>query len=67
MVGKQLNEGSAAEDEEDWVITVGKRGAQVQEALESSPDKALALLNRWNEEQLAELRLPAKQVALEAS
>lgn len=63
---KQLNEGSAAEDEEDWVISVGKRGAQVQAALERSPDKALALLNRWNEEQLAELRVPAKQVALEA-
>jgi hypothetical protein len=62
---KELNEGSAAEDEEDWVITVGKRGAQVQEALESSPDKAVALLNRWNEEQLAELHLPAKHVELE--
>jgi hypothetical protein len=62
---KELNKGSAAEDEEDWVITVGKRGAQVQDALQSSPDKAVALLNRWNEEQLAEMRLPAKQVRLD--
>jgi len=62
---KELDKGSAAEDEEDWVITVGKRGAQVQGALETSPDKAVALLNRWNEEQLAELRLPAKHVELE--
>jgi hypothetical protein len=58
----ELNAGTSSEDEEDWVITVGKRGAQVQAALESSPDAAVALLNRWNEEQLEELRLPAKHV-----
>jgi hypothetical protein len=61
---QELNKGSA-EGEEDWIITVGKRGAQVQEALERSPDEAVALLNRWNEEELAELRLPAKHVELE--
>jgi hypothetical protein len=58
----ELNSGTSSEDEEDWVITVGKRGAQVQAALERSPDEAVALVNRWNDEQLAELRLPAKYV-----
>lgn len=58
----ELNAGTSSEDEEDWVITVGKRGAQVQSALESSPDEAVALLNRWNEDQCGELRLPAKHV-----
>jgi hypothetical protein len=61
----ELNAGTSSEDEEDWVITVGKRGAQVQAALESSPEEAVALLNRWNEEQLEELRLPAKHLQAE--
>jgi hypothetical protein len=58
----ELNAGTSSEDEEDWVITVGRRGAQVQAALEVSPDEAVVLLNRWNQEQLEELRLPAKHV-----
>lgn len=61
----ELNAGTSSEDEEDWVITVGERGAQVQAALEVSPDEAVALLNRWNEKQLEELRLPAKHVQIE--
>jgi hypothetical protein len=59
---RELNAGTSSEDEEDWVIMVGKRGAQVEAALDSSPDQAVALLNRWNEEQLEELRLPAKHL-----
>jgi hypothetical protein len=59
---RELNAGTSSEDEEDWVIMVGKRGAQVQAALDRSPDQAVAMLNRWNKEQLEELRLPAKHV-----
>ncbi len=44
--------------EEDWVISVGKRGERVRELLAASPAKAVALLERWTEEQLAALRLP---------
>jgi hypothetical protein len=55
----ELNSGTSSEDEDDWVIMVGKRGAQVQAALERSPDEAVALLDRWNEEQLDDLRIPA--------
>ena len=44
---------------EDWVLTVGKRGAAVARALDQSPDAAIRLLDEWNAEQLATLRLPA--------
>ena len=43
--------------EEDWVITVGRRGDSVAQALRRSPAEAVAILDAWNEEQLAELRL----------
>ncbi len=53
-----LHAGSRKPPNEDWVIVVGKRGAAVAEALEQSPQTAVALLDEWNEEQLAALRLP---------
>ena len=43
--------------EEDWVITVGRRSDSVAQALRRSPAEAVAILDAWNEEQLAELRL----------
>jgi len=58
----ELNSGTTNEGDEDWVITVGKRGAQVEAALKRSSDQAVGLLDRWNEEQLEELRLPTKHV-----
>jgi hypothetical protein len=42
---------------EDWVVRVGKRGEGVATALRRSAAAAVAMLDRWNEEQLAELRL----------
>jgi hypothetical protein len=62
---RELNAGTSDEGEEDWVVAVGKRGVQVQEALDRSPAEAVALLNRWNEEQLEQLRLPTDHVGLE--
>jgi hypothetical protein len=53
-----LHAGSRKPPDEDWVIAVGKRGAAVAEALERSPQTAIGLLDEWNEEQLAALRLP---------
>jgi hypothetical protein len=43
--------------EEDWVISVGRRGDSVARALRRSPVEAVAILDAWNEEQRAELRL----------
>jgi hypothetical protein len=43
--------------DEDWVITVGRRGDSVAQALRRSAADAVAILDAWNEEQLAELRL----------
>lgn len=43
--------------EEDWVISVGRRGDSVAQALRRSPVEAVAILDAWNEEQRAELRL----------
>ena len=43
---------------EDWVITLGKRAANVALALSRSPAEAQAILDTWNEDQLAALRLP---------
>jgi hypothetical protein len=43
--------------EEDWVISVGRRGDSVAQALRRSPVEALAILDAWNGEQRAELRL----------
>jgi hypothetical protein len=44
--------------EEDWVITVGRRGDRVQKILTKSQRKAVELLEAWSAEQLAGLRLP---------
>jgi hypothetical protein len=43
--------------EEDWVISVGRRGDSVAQALRRSPVEAVAILDAWNEEQRAALRL----------
>jgi hypothetical protein len=59
---RELNAGTSSEGEEDWVIAVGKRGADIQAALERSSEEAVGLLNRWNEAQLDELRLRARHV-----
>jgi hypothetical protein len=49
--------------EDDWVIEVGKRGTTVEATLARSPEDAIRLLDKWNEEQRNELRLPKEASA----
>jgi hypothetical protein len=55
---RDLHGGSREPVEEDWVVEVGNRGAQIAEALARSPQEAIRILDQWNEEQLRDLRLP---------
>jgi hypothetical protein len=54
----ELHRGTRGPIEDDWVIEVGKRGAQIKEALARSSAEATRFLGKWNEEQLRDLRLP---------
>ena len=54
----ELHSGTREPAPEDWVIAVGKRAESVAKALRHSHADAVAILDRWNDEQLAELRLP---------
>lgn len=41
--------------EEAWVVKLGRRGEKVRRAIERDPATAIAMLDRWNEENRAEL------------
>ena len=52
-----LHDGIGGQPPEDWELAVGKRGDAVADALRRSSAEAASMLDRWNDEQRAQLRL----------